>query len=104
MNYWEICVTEAIEEAGIVATKEQIAFVVDGVQGAFDNYDLATGVECIPDPRDCELKEANRKLEIEESKIHCRECNGLGRIVENFGTRSSDTECSRCRGEGRHVR
>jgi len=50
MDYWKECVEEAFEEAKIIATKEQIAFVAEWVEGAFENFSMANGYENIPNP------------------------------------------------------
>lgn len=41
MNYWEICIQEAFEDAGIDATKEQIDTVTSWIEGAHENYGMA---------------------------------------------------------------
>ena len=49
-NYWEECVSEAFQEAGITATSDQIKIVSEYVEGAHENYGMAHGHECIPNP------------------------------------------------------
>jgi len=62
MNYWEVCIEEAFCEAGIAATKEQINLVTEWVEGAHENYGMATGADCIPNPMESEVNELKRKL------------------------------------------
>jgi len=103
MNYWKECISEAFEDAGISATPEQILTVTNWVEGAHDNYGMAHGYDCIPNP----LQEENNKLSLalkkEREKVHCEKCNGKGRIITYGGTRSSDSECWQCHGEGRYI-
>ena len=74
MNYWEECITEALEEAGVTATKKQIDFIVGWVEGAHENYGMAYGHECIPNPLAADidkLKSQLRKTEdAHEKQIH----------------------------------
>jgi len=100
IDYWKDCVSEAMDEAGIKATDAQIEFVADAVDGAHENYGLAHGYDAIPNPLSRENDELKKELEQERGKRICRTCNGHGRIIENFATRSSDTECFECRGSG----
>ncbi len=102
MDYWKECVTEALEDAKLTATDEQISTITSWVEGAHDNYGMAHGHDCIPNPLTAEIESLRSKLKAEEQKVHCKECGGRGRITENFGTRSSNSECWKCRGEGRH--
>lgn len=101
MNYWEECIRESFDEAGIVATEKQVQSVAGDVEGAHENYSLATGEECIPNPLQTELDKTKRDLEIERSKETCKECGGEGRITTPGPYHSSNSECWKCRGEGK---
>ena len=61
MDYWEECISEAFDAEGINATNEQIKNVASWVQGAHENYGMAFGYDCIPNP----LREENDKLKKE---------------------------------------
>lgn len=101
MKYWEECIKEAFEESEIDATEKQINDVVEWVEGAHENYSMAHGHDCIPDPKNTEIEELKRKLKREQGKQICRECNGRGSITENFVCgRSSTSRCYKCNGEG----
>jgi len=102
MDYWSECVAEALEDADIAANKEQIATITSWVEGAHENYGLATGSECIPNPLSQENETLKRELRIERDKVHCDECGGKGRITHNGPCHSSNSECMQCRGEGRY--
>lgn len=102
MDYWRECLEQGFEECGIKATKEQIDFMVDMVEGAHDCYGMAFGHDCIPDPLEIENKELKRKLEREKNSVHCEDCNGTGRIYYNSGgTIAVNTQCHKCGGNGR---
>jgi len=100
MNYWLECIKEAFEDCGIEATDEQIEVVADWVEGAHENYGLATGRDCIPNPIKLENERLKTELEKERNKRVCRECNGTGIFVMSGPIRSSISECSKCRGKG----
>ena len=103
MNYWEECINEAFDEAGITATDGQVASVAEGVEGAFENYGLAHGYEAIPNPLHDEVRTLKKRLQDERDKVHCEACNGRGSITLNFGYRSSTSGCDKCHGEGRYL-
>lgn len=42
-DYWEECIREAAEDVGAVLTDEQIVGIASWVEGAHENYGLATG-------------------------------------------------------------
>ena len=104
MDYWIECISEALDEAGITATDDQICLVALWAEGAHDQYSMAYGHDCIPNPVKLENEKLKKELKIEQEKILCKECNGLGRIITYGPVHSADTECSKCRGEGRHTR
>jgi DnaJ-class molecular chaperone len=99
-NYWEECIKEAFEDADITATDEQTETVISWVEGAFENYGLATGSDCIPNPLQTENDELKRELNKEKNKRICEECNGHGRIIIQGPYHSSESECMECRGSG----
>lgn len=101
MNYWNECIAEAFEDAGITATDDQINIVADWVEGAHDNYGMAYGHDCIPNPLKEENERLLREIKKERDKIHCEECNGRGRITTQGPHHSSNSECWKCMGEGR---
>lgn len=71
MGYWEECVTEALEEAGICATKEQIDTIAFWVEGARENYRTAFGYNATPNPMNTEvdrLKSQIKRLEDQHEK------------------------------------
>lgn len=62
MEYWKVCIEEALCDAGISATEEQIKTVAYWVDGAHENYGTATGSEHIPNPMISEVDELKRKI------------------------------------------
>jgi len=103
-GYWEDCVSEAFEDANIAATQGQIDTVVSWVAGCHENYGMAHGHDCIPNPLQAENEKLSRELKAEREKVWCEDCSGKGYIVSNFGTRSSESSCYRCHGTGRRMR
>ena len=68
MDYWEECVAEAFEDAGIEATKEQMATVAEWIAGAHENYGMAFGHDCIPNPMESEVETLKARIKkIEEN-------------------------------------
>ncbi len=107
MDYWEECIKEALEDAGLTATGKQIDIIVSWVEGAHDNYSLATGEEVASKNHiSDEARElASLKQEIERSEEWklstqpCRGCNTTGTVLDVWGR---DMTCPNCEGEGRH--
>jgi len=107
MEYWKECVMEAFEDANIIATEDQLDTVVSWVEGAHDNYSMATGLdvananyiseEAIELQRMKEEKESNERW-LNESKP-CRSCNTTGVVRDGWGR---DSTCYECNGKGRN--
>lgn len=102
-EYWRITSEDALCEAGLDVNEDQITTVGLWFQRAAEMHGEYTGAYLIPDP----MREENAKLltllNKEIAKVFCRECQGTGRITENFGPagRSSNSQCWKCHGEGR---
>jgi hypothetical protein len=101
MDYWAECIEEAFDDAEIEASDEQTQTVIDWVKGAFENYNLATGIDCIPNPLRLENDSLRAELEKERGKAVCPDCGGTGESVTHGPVHSGISECSRCRGEGK---
>lgn len=100
MDYWAECISEALDDSNLQASKEQIESIAGWVEGAHDNYGQMHGHDCIPNPQTLEIEELKKELKKERAKVICRECNGNGRIIEHGPVHSYNSECSNCRGEG----
>lgn len=100
MNYWEECVSEALDEALLVATEGQIAIIASIVEGSHENYGMAFGHDCIPNPLCTEIDKLKKELKREQTKEICETCNGKGRLVSYGGTFQSTSDCHKCNGEG----
>lgn len=101
MNYWLECIHEAFCDAGITATQQQIEEVADTVRGAHENYGMAHGHDCIPNPLRIENERLHRELRQEQAKRVCPECKGRGCIVIDGPVHSSISQCDKCRGDGK---
>ncbi len=103
MDYWKECISEAFEDAEIIATDEQLEAIVSWVEGAHENYGMATGEDCIPNPLVEENNKLSAELQKERDKVICGECNGDGSLYSNGPCHSSMSQCWKCRGEGMHA-
>ncbi len=103
MEYWKECISEAFDEAKIVATPEQIAEVAECVEGAHDNYGMAYGHDAIPNPLAQENERLAADLKTERDKVNCDECGGSGSITTRGPSHSATSDCMKCKGEGRHA-
>lgn len=103
MDYWQETIEIAFDEAGIAATKEQIAVVAASIDAARENYSMSMGYDAIPNPIVQENKKLRRDLEQEQRKVGCRECNGRGFVTYGNSIRSTTSQCPKCRGEGKHL-
>ena len=89
-DYWKDTIDEAFEDAGITATKEQRECVAGWVEGNHDNYGLAHGHECIPNPRDADVDRVTKQLEQMEAERDQMELNFKRNIAMRRGCDVSD--------------
>jgi hypothetical protein len=80
MDYWEECILEAFEDAGISATQEQIDTVTSWVESSHDHYGMAHGHDCIPNPMIREVEETKRTM-ADQQEQHDRRIHGICRGV-----------------------
>jgi len=80
VDYWNECIREAFEDAGLVATKDQIDIVAGWVEGAHDNYGMAYGHDCIPNPLSSEIEKIKREM-VRQQEAHERQLNGIRKGV-----------------------
>jgi len=100
-DYWEECLAQSIEEHGVTVTREQLTAIVRDVEGAHDCYGMAFHVP--ENPLIGELQRARAELKTEREKVFCRTCDGRGRLISAGPYHSSDTQCWKCGGEGKHA-
>jgi len=103
LNYWKEAVDNALADAGVEATIEQRNTMASYLVIFADQEREFSGEYNIPNPLTQEVKQLRAALKNEQEKVGCKECRGRGYFVENYGTRSSETTCSRCNGEGKHL-
>lgn len=103
MDYWEECVIEALDEAGLSATDLQISGIVEFVKGAHETYGMAFGHDCIPDPLLIENEQLKIAIKKERDKVICPECKGKKIIISLALAHDFISSCSRCGGEGRLI-
>lgn len=100
-DYWKDVVAEALEESGLVATREQVESIADAVAMGHECYGQAHGHHCIPNPIELDNKSLREQLQREQSLVFCRQCQGRGSITDNGGVRSSTSQCWKCNGHGK---
>lgn len=103
-GYWRDAVIAVLEEIGAsIPDAEKLDAAAEVLESYRDNYGMAHGHDCIPDPRDMEIKTLRKSLDTERGKITCSECKGTGWLFRGDSVRSSESQCWKCRGEGRHL-
>lgn len=80
MDYWDECIAEAFEDAGIEATADQIETVAGWVEGAHENYGMAHGYDAIPNPLSSEVEKLRRQIKELESQ-HKHQLYGIKKGV-----------------------
>lgn len=104
-SYWKESVESSLEEHGVAATTNQIEQIAGDMQISQDQFGMAFGHDVadrnLRGSKDSEIADLHRKLQREKDKVHCKTCNGLGRIIEHGPCHSSESECYKCHGEGR---
>jgi hypothetical protein len=101
-DYWDEAVACSFDECGIVATEEQIKRVAADMQVSHECYGMCFPTPELSHPRQ-ETERLRRELEDERRKVMCRECGGSGSIVSHGPCHSAISQCSKCRGDGRHL-
>lgn len=100
-DYWRECVIDALNEAGLTATDEQIETMAEHIELSIDNYDLYSGNDVSSQNRVSTLQDeidiARRQLKEERDKINCEACAGRGTV-----SATSLSRCWKCNGEGRY--
>lgn len=99
-KYWEECLAQSFEEHGVSITPEQLAAVTRDVEGGHECYGQAFHTPEHPAVE--ELSRVRAELKAERELVHCETCNGRGRITTQGPYHSSNSECWRCRGNGKH--
>lgn len=106
MKYWKECISIAADECGLALTDEQLDYLAGSVEGGFENYDMAFGNDCIPNPVESRAQEELRILKREKQKQEeweystkpCRSCITTGTVKDGWGR---DVTCPDCYGKGR---
>lgn len=72
MDYWEECISIAADECGLTLTKDQLECLASYVVGGHENYGMAFGHDCIPNPLNTEVESLKRRIkELEEEHERC---------------------------------
>jgi len=100
-EYWIECIASSLEEHGVQVTSEQIESIAEDIGNAHDNIGMSFHVP--ENPLSGEVKKLEKQLAREKTLVHCQKCNGNGCIQEYGPYHGSNTECCKCRGEGKHL-
>lgn len=106
IEYWKECLMGAAEECELILTDIQADYIADCISRGHENYSMAFGYDCIPNPI---VSEAERKLRIleerekqreewEDSTEPCKFCTTRGSVHDGWGR---DVRCPECNGKGR---
>ena len=68
MDYWEECIEAACDEAGVIVTKEQIKSIATDVEVAHEQYGMAFGHDCIPNPLLADVQRLEHEIKRREEK------------------------------------
>jgi len=68
-DYYEECISNALEDEGIKATRQQIENVAGAVAGARENEGMVTGHDCIPNPLESTIRENEQAYQSEIKMI-----------------------------------
>ena|ERR1700722_19783214 len=101
-EYWQECISDALEEAGLTASQKQISTIAEHVQGSHENYGMAFYSPPAGEHLRSEIAGLKRQVKREQDKVHCKECNGRGSITTQGPYHSSTGRCFKCNGDGRH--
>ena len=105
-TYWDECIREAFDDQKITATEEQLRNIVEWVEGAYENYGLATGLDTINSNHrtSAEIKLESLMADIQKNEDWeartkvCRNCATTGTTQDSWGR---DVTCQDCGGRGR---
>ena len=96
MNYWQECTEEAITDAGIKATGEQVMAVASSIDACHKVYSESTGLGITH--TNC-IAIGEKELAFYKSKVRvCDRCGGEGSLpdLDSLGIRI----CNSCNGAG----
>lgn len=103
LEYWIECVAQSLDEHGVQASQEQIEAISKDIKNGHEMYGEAFGHHFIPNPLAAENKRLAAEVVKEREKVICKECKGKGHIISyGSGTLMSESQCWKCRGDGRH--
>jgi hypothetical protein len=107
-DYWIEHAEIALSEAGLpAATAEQLQAIAGVIESAHEFYGQAMGHDVASAnwyaQQRRETQALEKRLTDERAKVTCQTCKGTGREVSYGPYHSSDSECHKCRGEGRHA-
>lgn len=103
-DYWQESFECAMEEAGAgdllrQLTKEQREEIGGALAGADENRSMAFPTP--ESPLRADNSRLERRLKWEREREGCPQCKGRGRLITYGPYHSADSECWKCRGDGK---
>lgn len=81
MNYWEEAFIAALEEADVaIPSNDKLKLAVDVISSAHENYGMAYGHDCIPNPENTEIAGLKRQIKVLEAKVQTERDNFVKNI------------------------
>lgn len=108
-EYWTDAIEAALSDIGKdgLLSREELETVGGSLAGSAENQSIAFGWDVasanLDAAREREKDDLRKEVRREREKIICRECNGRGRIITQGPYHSSNSQCWKCRGAGRHA-
>ena len=102
-NYWLEALDSSLDEHApdTVLSNEQLEAIAKDMALAQENYGMAFHPP--ENPMIEELKRTRATLKEERDKVGCQKCMGRGRLTFQGPYHSSNSQCDRCHGEGKHA-
>ena len=100
-DYWLECLSQAADEAGIVLDSNALGVLAKAAEDGHEHYSMAFYSPSSSEIYQPRIDKLERDLKAEREKVFCKTCSGTGRLIESFGTRSSDSQCYKCQGDGK---
>ena len=80
MDYWEECISIAANDCGLTLTKDQLECLAGSVESGHENYGMAFGHDCIPNPMSSEVESLKKQIR-EMEKRHEKQLHGIKKGV-----------------------
>lgn len=101
LNYWTDEAEAAMTAVGVTFTREQLGEIAESLRVAQENWHLMAPTPSADDVFLPKVRELERRLDEEQRKIGCPECNGMGWRCSQGPYHYAEGTCWKCQGAGR---